>query len=226
MLIRESRSLIDVCSTLIFTEKEPPNCSSTKSSMPSTPPPSAPLQFPDHWRIFPGPSGEAERLPTLTPAEGEKTRLLIAEDDPVSREVLALRLNQWGYEVVVTRDGAAALAELRKPDAPMLAILDWMMPEISGVEICRRMREVNKTIYLILLTARNRTEDVVEALQAGADDYLVKPFEKDELHARIRVGQRIIGLQTALAEKVQELEAALGKGAESEIKHDPNAPLV
>jgi DNA-binding response OmpR family regulator len=194
--------------------------------MPSTSTPSEPLKFPDHWRIFPGAAGEAESLPALTPAPGEKMRLLIAEDDPVSREVLALRLNQWGYEVIVTRDGAAALAELRRPDAPMLAILDWMMPEISGVEICRRMREMNKTIYLILLTARDRTEDIVEALQAGADDYLVKPFEKDELHARIRVGQRIISLQTALAQKVQELEAAMARGRDGEMKHHSDAPLV
>jgi DNA-binding response OmpR family regulator len=193
--------------------------------MPSTPPPAAPLKFPDHWRIFPGTSGQPEPVPSFAPTGGEKMRILIAEDDPVSREVLALRLNQWGYEVTVTRDGAAALAELRKPDAPMLAVLDWMMPEISGVEICQRMRETNKTVYIILLTARSRTEDIVEALQAGADDYLVKPFEKDELHARIRVGQRIIGLQMALAQKVKELESALGKNGDGALA-EVGSPLV
>lgn len=183
--------------------------------MPHTPPtPSVPLQFPDHWRIFPGVAATNETLPTAPESGREKTRILIAEDDPVSREVLALRLNQWGYQVVVTRDGEDALAELRKPEAPQLAILDWMMPGVTGVDICRRVREGEKSVYVILLTARSRKEDIVEALEAGADDYLVKPFEKDELHARIQVGLRIIGLQTALAEKVAQLEAALAKTAE------------
>jgi CheY-like chemotaxis protein len=218
--------LIQRVLTFIFGKRRLARAASIATPMPSTSLPAAPLQFPDHWRIFPGTAGEPEAVPSLAPTSGEKMRILIAEDDPVSREVLALRLNQWGYEVTVTRDGAAALSELRKPDAPMLAILDWMMPEISGVEICKRMRESNKTVYIILLTARNRTEDIVEALQAGADDYLVKPFEKDELHARIRVGQRIIGLQLALAQKVKELETALGKDTDDGEVRGPGSPLV
>lgn len=176
-----------------------------------------PIHFPDHWRIF-GPGAESQ-----APAENpqvpkaildpvsvlvEKTPILIAEDDTVSRELLALRLDQWGFRVIVTRDGAGALEELRKPDAPPLAILDWMMPEFSGVEICQRMREANKAIYIILLTARDRKEDIVEGLRAGADDYLIKPFHKDELHARIQVGVRIVALQRALTSKIETLEAA------------------
>ncbi len=137
-----------------------------------------------------------------------KTQILIAEDDRVSRELLALRLDQWGFRVIVTRDGASALEELRKADAPPIAILDWMMPELSGIDICRRMREANKLIYIILLTARDRKEDIVEGLQAGADDYLIKPFHKDELHARIQVGVRIIALQRALSLKIEKLEDA------------------
>jgi DNA-binding response OmpR family regulator len=168
-----------------------------------------PIPFPDHWRIFAAPGEKTEQLP-VREVQPERTRILIAEDDPVSREVLALRLDQWGYDVVVTRDGMSALTEMRKADAPGLAILDWMMPEMTGIEICRRVREAERSIYIILLTARSQKEDVVEALRAGADDYLVKPFEKGELHARIQVGFRIINLQRALAQKVAQLEIALG----------------
>ena len=82
---------------------------------------------------------------------------------------------KWSYEVVATQDGAEAMSALRKSDAPSLAILDWMMPGMDGLEICRRVREVNKAIYIILLTSRGKKENVVEALRAGADDYLTKP---------------------------------------------------
>jgi DNA-binding response OmpR family regulator len=177
------------------------------------------IHFPDHWRIF-GPEAEVqpssaaapqpERKALLDPVSVlvEKTPILIAEDDTVSRELLALRLDQWGFQVIVTRDGASALEELRKPEAPPLAILDWMMPGYTGVEICQKMREANKAIYLILLTARDRKEDIVEGLRAGADDYLIKPFHKDELHARIQVGVRIIALQRLLMGKIEKLNAA------------------
>ncbi|MEA3187010.1 MAG: phosphoserine phosphatase RsbU/P [Chthoniobacter sp.] len=100
------------------------------------------------------------------------------------------------------------MTALRKHDAPSLAILDWMMPGMDGLEICRRVRDVDRVLYIILLTARGRTENVVEGLGAGADDYLVKPFDKDELQARILVGLRVMALQAALADRVSELEAA------------------
>jgi DNA-binding response OmpR family regulator len=145
-------------------------------------------------------------------SEGEKalakTRILVAEDDAVSREVIATRLTNWGYEPVVTKDGTEAMTILRSNDAPSLAILDWMMPGMDGLEICRRVREVQKVVYIILLTARSGKADVVEGLRAGADDYLIKPFDKAELHARLLVGLRVVGLQMALAERVKELEAA------------------
>jgi DNA-binding response OmpR family regulator len=100
---------------------------------------------------------------------------------------------------------------LRKPDAPTLVILDWMMPGMDGLEICRRMREVDRQLYVILLTARGSKENLIEGLTAGADDYLVKPFDKDELQARILVGLRVMAVQSALAShaKAASVEYAL-----------------
>jgi len=98
--------------------------------------------------------------------------------------------------------------QLRKKDAPSLAILDWMMPGMDGLEICRRVREVNRVLYIILLSARGSQSNLLEGLRAGADDYLVKPFDKDELHARILVGLRVMAMQTALIDRVRELEVS------------------
>jgi DNA-binding response OmpR family regulator len=119
-----------------------------------------------------------------------KTRILIAEDDPISRELTCAHLERWGYDAVVARNGSEAMMALRKPDAPTLAILDWMMPGMDGLEICRREREVGRQLYVILLTARSGKENLLEGLAAGADEYLIKPFDKDELRARILVGLR------------------------------------
>lgn len=140
-------------------------------------------------------------------------RILIAEDDPVSRRVLEATLEKFGHEVVVVAEGAAAWAALQREDAPSLAILDWMMPELDGVEICRRVRQIPTSTppYLILLTAKSGTEDVVAGLEAGANDYLTKPFDRAELRARVRVGAQILGLQKNLADRVSELEDALAQ---------------
>jgi DNA-binding response OmpR family regulator len=143
-----------------------------------------------------------------------KARILVAEDDPISRELISSRLMEWGYEAVAASDGLQAMAILRDSDGPSLAILDRMMPGMDGLEVCRRLREVEKVVYLILVTARTAKQDVVAGLQAGGDDYLIKPFDKDELHARVLVGLRVIGLQIALAERVKELEAADSQIAE------------
>jgi DNA-binding response OmpR family regulator len=137
-----------------------------------------------------------------------KARILVAEDDPVSRTLISARLAKWGYDVVITDDGAEAMAVLRRLDAPSLAILDWSMPEMDGLEICRRAREAEKLVYIILLTARGSKENIIEGLRAGADDYLVKPFHAEELQARILVGLRVITLQETLVDRVKALQAA------------------
>jgi len=138
-------------------------------------------------------------------------KILIAEDSPTSRRVLEIVLAKWGYEVVSTVDGKEAWEKLQGADAPRLAVLDWMMPEMSGVEVCRRLRrsDTRSPTYVILLTARDAKKDLVEGLNAGADDYVAKPFDHGELRARIEVGCRVIELQAALAQRVEELQNAL-----------------
>jgi len=140
-------------------------------------------------------------------------RILIAEDDPVSRRLLEATLEKFGYEVVVAADGAEAWTALQRNDAPRLAILDWMMPELDGVEICRRVRETPTSTppYLILLTAKTERGDVVAGLDAGANDYLKKPFDRGELRARLRVAAHVLQLQKNLADRVSELEDALAQ---------------
>jgi len=140
-------------------------------------------------------------------------KVLIAEDDAVSRRMLQVYLMQWGYQVVVATDGAEAWRVLDSGDSPKLAVLDWMMPIMDGVEICRKVREVPRVspTYLILLTARGSSEDVVQGLDAGADDYMTKPFSREELRARVRVGVRMVELQTSLADRIREAESALAK---------------
>lgn len=155
------------------------------------------------------PAGVASAVVTA-----KKTSILIAEDDRICREVLACRLTQAGYRVVVTCDGESAIQELRKPDAPTVAILDWLMPGMDGPTICKRMRDANRSIYLILLTSRTSKKDVVEGLDSGADDYLVKPFENGELLARVKVGFRIIGMQRTLADQVAALAAPQSSATE------------
>ena len=127
-------------------------------------------------------------------------KVLIADDDPVSLLYLQDALEDGGYEVLSATDGANAYDILLKADAPRLAILDWMMPEMDGVSICRKIREMVKDryIYLIILTSRQETEFVVEAINAGADDFISKPYSVEELQARLRVGRRISQLEQDL----------------------------
>lgn len=141
----------------------------------------------------------------------EPIRLLIAEDDPISRRLLETTLGRRGYELVLASDGRQAWDALHGPDAPPIAILDWMMPEMNGIEICAAVRAEKLALppYLILLTARGRKEDVVEGLNAGADDYITKPFNSAELVARLRVGARVQRLQAEVARRMSELEDAL-----------------
>jgi len=152
-------------------------------------------------------------------------RILIAEDEAVSRRLLESILVKWGHDVVVCTDGLAAWEALERDDAPRLAILDWMLPEISGVEICRRVRalEHGDQFYLLLVTARQQTEDLVEGLHAGANDYVTKPFDSAELEARIGVGVRMMDLQVRLieSERLRTLMATAGAAA-----HEINQPLT
>jgi two-component system, cell cycle response regulator len=126
--------------------------------------------------------------------------VLVAEDDPVSRRILEVRLRQWGYQVTAIDNGFKALEVFETDEAPELLLLDWMMPGIDGVELCRRIRAMNKPVYpyILLLTARDAKQDLVMGLEAGADDYLTKPFNAEELRARLRAGDRILALQREL----------------------------
>ncbi len=137
--------------------------------------------------------------------------MLIAEDDTVTRRLLEAFLIRWGFEVVVVPDGYAALNILQREDSPQLVILDWMMPGISGLEICGRLRARPgpTSPFLILLTARGAPDDIVEGLKGGADDYICKPFNEAELKARVRNGMRLLELQLKLRDRVAELELAL-----------------
>jgi DNA-binding response OmpR family regulator len=139
--------------------------------------------------------------------------VLVADDDAVSARILEATLRHWGHEVVVARDGQAAWQVLQREDCPKLAILDWMMPGLEGPEVCRRSRALVKAVptYLILLTAKGHSGDIVAGLDSGADDYVTKPFDREELRSRIRVGERVVGLQQAMADRVKELEYALAQ---------------
>jgi len=138
-------------------------------------------------------------------------RILIAEDDFTSRTVLAGVLRKSGHEVLETVNGAAAWDALRQPGAPALAILDWMMPEMDGQEVVRRVRalQTDRPPYIIMLTTKDEKADIIAGLEAGANDYLAKPFDPGELRARVEVGRRMVEMQDALASKVEALRQAL-----------------
>jgi putative nucleotidyltransferase with HDIG domain len=144
------------------------------------------------------------------------SRVLIAEDDETSRLVLEKSLDKWGYEVVVACDGNEALERFQEPTAPKLAILDWMMPGLDGIDVCRKIREVKTLIppHVIMLTSRDEKKDVVTGLEAGANDFVPKPFDKDELRARLEVGRRSVELQTALVNSIKKQEGGSFKEKE------------
>jgi len=155
-------------------------------------------------------SGQPEN--DLRPSGATGPRILVAEDDALSREVLSRLLTGWGYAVLQVQDGEQAWEVLRGAGAPRLAVLDWMMPRLDGLEVCRRVREaIAEPPYLILLTGRRSSEDVVAGLEAGADEYLPKPVDPDELRARVRAACRVVELQGRLRERVRDLEAALAR---------------
>ena len=139
-------------------------------------------------------------------------RALIADDDRAAATIVSRSLASWGFEVSVAHNGDDAWVRLRDT-APSLAVIDWEMPGVDGPELCRRIRQTPELahLYVLLLTARSSRTDLVAGLEAGADDYLVKPVDPHELRARVHVGARVVGLQERLAEKVRELEASLTK---------------
>ena len=134
-------------------------------------------------------------------------KILVADDDAVSRRVLESMLVKWGYEVVTASDGAEAWKILRRPDAPQLAILDWMMPNVDGPGVCKKLRGRPGIpyVYILLLTDRSLERDLIEGLEAGADDYLTKPFSAQELKVRLFSGKRILDFQAQLIAAREEL---------------------
>src|SRR5271154_4693219 len=130
-------------------------------------------------------------------------RILIADDSIVSRHLLDATLRKWGYDVVIACDGTEALNVLQAAEAPRVAILDWVMPGLTGPEVCKRVRarakdEDSDYTYILLLTSKSQREDLIEGMESGADDYLTKPFDQHELKVRLRAGTRIIELQREL----------------------------
>ena len=138
-------------------------------------------------------------------------KILVADDDLVQRRLLERTLTAWTYSVQTVVNGEQAWEVLSSATPPSLAMLDWMMPGLTGLDVCRRLRESGRTPYVILLTSKNRTEDLVAALDSGADDFIAKPFDPAELRARVRVGERIASLQNKLADRVAALEHALAQ---------------
>jgi phosphoserine phosphatase RsbU/P len=140
-------------------------------------------------------------------------RILIADDDLTSRATLTATLEKNGDEVVATCNGDEAWEIMQQPDAPRLAILDWLMPEPDGVEVCRRIRalETDQPPHLIILTTKGDKANIIEGLNSGADDYVSKPYDPGELRARIDVGRRMVELRARLAEHVRELQQAMSE---------------
>jgi sigma-B regulation protein RsbU (phosphoserine phosphatase) len=140
-------------------------------------------------------------------------RVLVADDDRMARRLVEAALTSAGYPFVSMGDGVAAREALTAQDGPDVALLDWMMPGLSGPEVCRQVREIPRPVspYLILLTSRDGVPDIVAGLDAGADDYIVKPFRPEELRARVGVGARMVALQRDLLDRMKELQAALAR---------------
>ncbi len=140
-------------------------------------------------------------------------KVLIADDDAVTRHLLENTLTSWEYEVCTAANGAEALAVLESDLHPEIALMDWQMPERDGPDVCRLVRAKSQAlpVYIILLTSVGGSQNIIQGLQAGADDYITKPFDRDELRARLEVGRRIVELQLSLAGRVKQLEDALAR---------------
>jgi two-component system cell cycle response regulator len=134
-------------------------------------------------------------------------RVLLADDDDFYRHYVCSALERWGYEIIAVSEGNEAIRILQGAPPPQIAILDWMMPGMNGIDICSHVRQQIKDVYvyIILITSKNQKSDVIAGLNAQADDYLIKPFELEELKARLKSGCRVVSMQTALDQKQQEL---------------------
>ena len=143
-------------------------------------------------------------------------KVLVADDEAMSRAVVTALLQKAGYQTVTVPDGDAALAALTVQDAPLLAVLDWVMPGRSGLEVCRALRTERREryTYLVLLTAHGSRAERLQGMDAGADDFLTKPIDEAELLARLHSGERVLSLERSLAERITELQAAL-----DQVKH-------
>lgn len=157
----------------------------------------------------PSHAADAPEGPRATPLRVR--RILLADDDPVYSMVLRNALGKWGYDVEHYKDGNAAWDAMQAPDAPNVLIVDWVMPGLDGIELCRRVRALGRRepIYILMLTGRDERDDIVAGLEAGADDYLSKPAHREELRVRIMNGIRTVELQLELARRICELETAL-----------------
>ena len=158
--------------------------------------------------------------PQNRPMNLEPKRILIAEDHYVSRHLLERNLTNWGFQVHTAEDGEAALKILEGENPPSLVLIDWMMPKMDGLEVCRRVRaRVGRPFtYVLLLTARSRKDELAAALEAGVDEYVIKPYEAGELRARLKVARRVVALERLLALREKELgeakaELARARGA-------------
>ena len=152
-------------------------------------------------------------------------KILIADDSATSRVLLRAALLRWGYDVLVADNGARAWEILAAPDPPAMAILDWVMPGLTGPEVCRNVRATHREpyTYILLLTSKNTKTETIEGLEAGADDYVVKPFDEQELKVRLRAGQRIIDLQMDLLRAREELRERANKDLLTML---PNRPAI
>jgi diguanylate cyclase (GGDEF)-like protein len=150
-------------------------------------------------------------------------KILIADDEDGTRLKLETLLAKLGYDVVVARDGAEAWELLQREDAPSLALIDWLMPGMDGVEVCRRVRQSNKVpyVYIVMLTVKGQKQDLVAGMEAGADDYLSKPFDVDELRVRLSAGERILSLQEDLRLQAthDDLTGVMNRGTVLDILH-------
>lgn len=165
------------------------------------------IRFKPDWDV-PAASPARPVLRVFDPSDAN-VPVVIAEDDPVSRSVVTAMIEKAGFPIIVTKDGNEAMTAFEGREKPCVAVVDWMMPGLDGPEVCRRLRESGKDVYIIMLTARGGRDDALQGFDAGADDYMVKPFDREELLARVRTGIRQLNAHAALVARVQELEGAV-----------------